>query len=124
MAGNQVFICTGTLGSNVKVRKLPSGALGEIDIFVKESWTNKSGERAERVQIFHANIWGNRILALEHLLLKGSKVWCQGKFVQRSSHDKETGKESKFWVLDVDVITVTHVKENGDYFDVEEIVGK
>ena len=116
MAGNQVFICTGTLGGNVKIKAFGTNPLGEIDIFVKENWVNKSGEKQERVQVFHANIWGSRVLSMEHLLLKGSKVWCQGKLAQREAKDG-----SKYWVIDADVITVTHVKEDGEYYDVEEI---
>jgi len=121
MAGNQKFICVGTLGNDVKIRHLEKNPLGEINVFIKEQWTTKAGEKCERLQIFHCNIWGNRVLAMRHLLRKGSKVYIEGKIVQRAETDEISKKVTKYIVVDADVVTVTHVKENGEYSDVDEV---
>lgn len=120
MAGSQKLILVGTLGSDVKVKTLPSGPLGNLKVFVKESWKTQSGERGERVQIFHCNIWGPRVFSLEHLLKRGSKVYIEGKVIQREGVNRETGAEDKYFVVDVDSIIVTHVKIDGEYQDTEE----
>lgn len=119
MAGNQKFICVGTLGNDVKIRQMNKGPLGEINVFVKEQWTTKVGEKCERLQIFHCNIWGNKVLAIEHLLKKGSKVYIEGKIVMRSSFDEILKVENKYVVVDAEVVTVTHVKQDGEYAEAE-----
>lgn len=115
MAGYQRFILTGTLGKNVKIISMPSGPLGIIQVYCKENWTSKSGEKNERTQVFFCNIWGSRALALEHLLQKGSLVQVEGKIVRRP-HPSTTDDDLKLdIVVDVENIIVHRVKENGQY---------
>lgn len=88
--------CTfiGNLGQKPEVKFLPSGqAVCEFSIAVNEAWTDKNGEKQEKVEWIRIKAWGKMGENCGKYLDKGRQVYVEGRFTTRSWDDKESGEK-------------------------------
>ena len=87
-------ILVGNLGKDPEVRKSESGALlVRFSMATSEQYIDKnSGKRIENTDWHDVVVWGNLAEIAEKILLKGMKVYVEGKIKKRSWNDKEGNK--------------------------------
>lgn len=87
---NKVIII-GNLGADPEVRYMPQGgAVASISVATSESWKDKTtGEQKEQTE-WHRVVFYNRLADIAgEYLLKGSKVYIEGKLRTRKWQDQQ-----------------------------------
>jgi single-strand DNA-binding protein len=95
MAGSvNKVILIGNLGANPEMKYLPSGqAVCELRLATNEQWTDKQGQKQERVEWHSVQVWGKTAENCSQYLSKGRSVYVEGALRTRSWDDKESGKK-------------------------------
>lgn len=92
---NKVFLL-GNLGEDSELRFTQGGqAVLNFRMATTESWVDRDGERNERTEWHSVVVWGKRAEALEKYLLRGSRVFVEGRLRTSSYEDKEGIKRYK-----------------------------
>ncbi|MBW4025667.1 MAG: single-stranded DNA-binding protein [Proteobacteria bacterium] len=96
MAGSvNKVILIGNLGRDPEVRNTQSGdKIVSLSVATSESWTDKrSGERREATEWHRVTIFSNGLAEIaDKYLVKGSKVYIEGKLQTRKWEDQD-GKD-------------------------------
>jgi len=95
MAGsvNKVIII-GNLGADPDVRTTPSGQMvATISIATSETFNNREGQRQERTEWHRVQLWGKQAELAQRYLLKGRKVYIEGRIQTRSWDDQQSGQK-------------------------------
>ncbi len=84
-------ILIGNLGKDPEVRRLENGAvLASFSIGTSESYIDKqSGEKKEITDWHDVVLWRGLAEVAEKYLVKGTKIYVEGKLKKRSWQDKE-----------------------------------
>ena len=84
-------ILIGNLGKDPEVRRLENGAvLASFSIATSESYVDKqSGDKKEITDWHDIVLWRGLAEVAEKYLLKGTKIYVEGKLKKRSWQDKE-----------------------------------
>ena len=84
-------ILIGNLGKDPEVRRLENGAvLASFSIATSESYVDKqSGDKKEITDWHDIVLWRGLAEVAEKYLVKGSKIYVEGKLKKRSWQDKE-----------------------------------
>lgn len=102
MSINRVIL-SGNLARDPDVRFTPQGkAVCEATICVSEKWKTESGDERERTAFVGLIIWGARGEAFAKFHKKGNKALIEGKLVQETWDDKESGKKREKTKVQVD----------------------
>ncbi len=105
MASVNKVILIGNLGADPELKYLPSGkAVCEVSIACNEVWTDRSGQKQERVEWIRCVVWDKTAENLAKYMRKGSQVYFEGSLRTESWDDKETGQKryaTKIQVRDV-----------------------
>lgn len=89
---NKVMII-GNLGQDPEVRHTANGqSVCTMRLATNESWTDKSGQRQERVEWHSVVVWGKQGENCGQYLSKGRPVYVEGRLQTRKWQDKE-GKD-------------------------------
>jgi len=82
----------GNLGSNPELRYLPSGqpAVG-FSIATEESFTDKQGQKQERVDWHHIVAFGKLAETCNEYLKKGRQIYVEGRLRTREFEAKNNG---------------------------------
>jgi single-strand DNA-binding protein len=85
MRGINKAIIVGTLGQDPEIKHVNNGdAVARLSIATSESWTDKhTGEKQERTEWHRVILWRRLAEVAEKYLLKGSKVYVEGKLQTR-----------------------------------------
>ena len=95
MAGVNKVILVGNLGRDPELRYTQSGqAVVNFTLATSESWTDKSGEKAERTEWHRIVVWGRTGEMCAQYLSKGRSVYIEGRIQTREWEDKEGNKRS------------------------------
>lgn len=95
MAGgvNRVILI-GNLGADPEVNFIPSGAaVANFRLAVNESWTDKNGQKQERVEWVRVVVWGKLGELCGQYLKKGRQCYVEGRLQTREWTDKEGQKQ-------------------------------
>lgn len=93
----------GNLVRDPETKFTPQGkAVTEATIAVTEKWKTESGEAKERTAFVGIVIWGPRGEAFAKYHTKGDKALIEGKIVQETWEDKETGKKREKTKVEVE----------------------
>ena len=100
MDGVNKAILVGNLGADPELRFTQNNsAVLKFRIATSESWKDKdSGERKELTTWHNVVLWGPRAEGLSKILVKGSRIYVEGRIENRSYQDKE-GVEK--WITEV-----------------------
>lgn len=93
----------GNLTRDPDIRYTPKGtAVVEITIANTEKWTAENGEKKERTCFAGATIWGKPGEVFAQYHSKGSQCLVQGRLMQETWEDKESGKKREKTKIRVD----------------------
>lgn len=96
-------ILIGNLGSDPELKATSGGnSVCNFSIATSESWV-KDGEKQERTEWHRIVVWGKTAEACSKYLVKGSKVYIEGKLQTRSFDDKDGVKRYITEVVAADV---------------------
>lgn len=94
MASVNRAIIIGHLGADPEIKNLPSGqAVCEISLACNETWTDKAGQKQERVEWVRCVLWGKQAEATAKYMRKGGQLYVEGSLRTDSWDDKETGQK-------------------------------
>jgi len=80
----------GNLGRDPEMRYTPSGRpVTTFPVAVSRSWNTPDGERHTETEWFNIVAWGNLAERCKQYLLKGRRVYIEGRLKTRRWEDKE-----------------------------------
>jgi len=86
-------ILVGHLGKDPEVRFTPGGqAVANFRIATNDVWTDKQGQRQERVEWHSVVVWGKSAENCGEFLRKGRAVYIEGRLQTREWTDKENAR--------------------------------
>ena len=89
MSGLNRVMLIGRLGKDPEIKYSQNGmAVCNFSMATSENWTDKQGEKQERVEWHRVCVFGKQAEILEKYLQKGSQVYIEGR-LQTRSYDKE-----------------------------------
>lgn len=96
-----IVIIKGNTTRDPELRYTPNGtAICSVGVAVNERWTDKSGEKQERVSFFDVEFWNKTAETVAQYFRKGKPILIQGKLRQDTWEDKQTGqKRSKVKII-------------------------
>jgi single-strand DNA-binding protein len=84
----------GYLGSDPELRSLPSGqSVVSFSVATDESYTDKQGEKRERVEWHHVVAFGKLAEICKEHLQKGRQVYVEGRLRTRDYEAKNSGRK-------------------------------
>ncbi len=88
-------ILIGRLGADPEIRYTPSGAeVANFRIATNETWTNKNGEKEERVEWHRIIAWRALAKICGEYLNKGKLVYVEGRLRTRTWEDRDGNKRT------------------------------
>jgi single-strand DNA-binding protein len=94
MSSFNKVILMGNLARDPELRSTPGGAqLTEITLAVNDAYTDKQGNKQERVDFIYVTFWGKQAETLTRWKKKGDPLLIEGRLRVDSWDDKETGKK-------------------------------
>lgn len=105
----------GNLTRDPELKYTPSGAaVCNFSIATNRAWTTESGEKKEEVDYHKLVAWGKLAELCSQLLLKGKKVYVEGRIQSRQWEDNTGAKrETTEIVLNDMIVLDSKGKENG-----------
>lgn len=93
-------ILLGNLTRDIELKTIPSGSIvGNVGIATNESYTNKQGEKVDKVSFHNLTVWNKQAETLAQYTQKGSKLLVEGKISYRK-WEKDDGTKG----MAVDII--------------------
>lgn len=111
MSVNRVILL-GRLGQDPELSYTPSSqAVCKFTLATSETWTDKSGQKQEKVEWSRIVVWGKLAEICNQYLKKGRQAFVEGKLSTRSWDDKEGVKH---YVTEINATTVEFIGEGKD----------
>jgi len=99
MSVNKVIL-VGNLGADPEMKYASNGnAICNLRVATSESWTDKTGQKIERVEWHSVSIFGKIAETAEKYLRKGSKVYLEGQIKTDTWENQKGEKQSKTKVV-------------------------
>ncbi len=88
------IILLGNLTKDIELKTLQSGnVVGNTSIATNESYTNKQGEKVNKVSFHNLTVWGKQAEVLAQYTQKGSKLLVEGK-IDYQEYEKDNVKRT------------------------------
>jgi single-strand DNA-binding protein len=85
MAGLNKVMLIGNVGADPEVRNLESGVtVATVRLATNESYTNKDGNKIEKVEWHRVNFWRGLAQVVEKYVKKGDPIFVEGRIRNRS----------------------------------------
>lgn len=85
MAGLNKVMLIGNVGADPEVRNLESGVtVATVRLATNESYTNKDGNKIEKVEWHRVNFWRGLAQVVEKYVKKGDPIYVEGRIRNRS----------------------------------------
>lgn len=111
---NRVTII-GNLGKDPEVRYTPGGeAVANFTVATNENWTDKQGQKQERVEWHRVVVWGKAAEACGEFLAKGRQVYVEGRLQTREWNNKEGVKQYTTEIIASPIAGVIFLGGKGD----------
>jgi single-strand DNA-binding protein len=105
----------GHLGKDPEISYTASGiAVCKFSIACSESWKGEDGEKKERTEWINIVAWRKLAEICGKYLVKGSKVFVEGKFTTRTWDDKNNGIKRYATEIVLDDIIMLNNKQAGE----------
>jgi len=115
MSQPNTVIYGGNLTRDPELRYTPKGtAVCELSIANTEKWTAENGEKKERTCFAGATIWGKSGEVFAQYHKKGQQCLVQGRLMQETWDDKESGKKREKTKIRVDEWFFVGGKRDGE----------
>ena len=91
MAGINKVILVGNIGDKPEVKHASNGnAIANLSVATSESWKDKNtGQKQEKTEWHRVSVFGKLAEIAGQYLVKGSKVYVEGKLQTRKWQDKD-----------------------------------
>lgn len=89
MSGVNKVILIGHLGGDPEAKAVGDKTVCQFSIATNESWTDKSGNKQEKVEWHKIVVWGKLADNCAKYLSKGREVFVEGRIQTRTYDDKE-----------------------------------
>ena len=107
------WIGIGNLGRDAELRYTADGtAVANFSIACNETWTDKSGQRQERVDWVRCAYWGKPAEAVAQYLTKGSQVYIEGRLKTRKWQGQD-GQDRYTTEIHADEMKMLSKREGG-----------
>ncbi len=108
----------GNLGRDPEMRYTPSGRpVTTFPVAVSRSWNTPDGERHTETEWFNVVAWGNLAELCKQHLLKGRRVYIEGRLKTRRWEDKEGVPRVSVEIIAEDMIMLDERRsENNNHF--------
>jgi single-strand DNA-binding protein len=94
MSSFNKVILMGNLTRDPELRSTPGGAqVTEITLAVNDNYTDKQGNKKERVDFIYVTFWGKQAETLSRWKKKGDPLLVEGRLRVDQWDDKESGKK-------------------------------
>lgn len=101
----------GNLTRDPELRYTPSGAaVCSFGLATNRSWTEKDGQKHEETEFHNIVAWNKLGELCSQFLLKGRKVYLEGRLTTRSWEDPEKNKHYKTEIVIDDMILLDNKK--------------
>lgn len=98
-----IVIIMGNLTRDPELKHTGSNqAVANFSVAVNEKWTDKSGEKKERVAFIDCEAWGKTAENIAKFFQKGKPIIVEGRLKQETWDDKATGAKRSKLVVTVD----------------------
>ncbi len=112
----------GNLTRDPELRYTPQGAaICTFGVATNRSWVNSDGEQNESVEFHQIVSWQKLAELCDQLLIKGSKVYLEGRLKTRRWTEDDGHKRSKTEIVINRMIVLDSKKSPEDYKDAEEL---
>jgi len=92
-------IIIGRLGADPEVRFTQNGqAVANFNVATDEVWTDKSGQRQERVEWHRIVVWGKQAELCGEYLRKGREAYIEGRIETREWQDRDGNRR---WTTEI-----------------------
>jgi single-strand DNA-binding protein len=118
---NRVMLL-GALGADPELRFTRAGqAVLNMRLATNESYTDKEGKRQERVEWHTVVMWGKRGESLSKHLVKGSRIFVEGRLCTTEFDDRDGNRRRKTEVIAIDIMFAGGARADGDRRDAPPI---
>ena len=93
MSGINKVILIGRLGADPVSREVNGKVLANFSVATSETWNDKTGKKQEKTEWHNIAIWGRQAEIAIQYLIKGSRVYLEGKIQTEKFQDKNTGAD-------------------------------
>lgn len=94
MSGINKVILVGRLGADPEVKTITGGnTVARLSVATSENWTDKQGEKQERVEWHRVVVWGKLAELCGKYLTKGRQAYIEGRIQTRSWEDDQGVKK-------------------------------
>ena len=91
---NKVMLI-GNVGNDPEIRATNSGTrVGKISLATNRSWTDRSGEKAEKTEWHRLTFFGRLVDIVEQYVKKGDRLYVEGR-IEYSQTESDSGP--KYW---------------------------
>ena len=105
----------GYLGRDPEVKYSAQGTvIAQFSVATTERWKDKSGELQEHTEWFAVKAFGRRAEVIGEYLLKGSRVYLEGRKRTESWDNKQTGSKRYRDLVYADKVEFLDSKANGN----------
>ena len=86
-------ILVGNLGRDAELRYTAGGAaVATLNLATTEVWNDKQGQKQEKTEWHRVVLWGKQAESLKEYLVKGKKIYVEGRLQTRQWDDKDGNK--------------------------------
>lgn len=98
----------GNLTANPEIKETPTGQkVANFSIATNRTWKDASGMKQEQVEYHNIVVWGNLAGIVEQYVIKGHKVYLEGRLQTRSWDDPGGVKRYKTEIISDNLIMLS-----------------
>lgn len=106
---NKVMVI-GNLGADPELKNINGNPVCNLSVATSEKWTDKQGQKQEKTEWHRVTVWGKTAENCAKYLMKGKKVYVEGKLQTRSWEDPQGQKR---YSTDIVAQTVQFLSPSG-----------
>jgi len=85
----------GNVGSDPEVRTIPSGKVAKLSLATNRTWTDKAGQKQERVDWHRLTFFGSIADVVEQWINKGDRLYVEGRIEYSQTTDDQGA--TRYW---------------------------
>jgi len=117
---NKVMII-GYLGRDPDMRFTPSGrSVSNFSVACNHTWKSNDGEKHVETEWFNIVAWGKLAEISKQYLVKGSRVYVEGRLQSRTWQDNKGVQHKSIEIVAADILMLSETINQSDMDDSEE----
>lgn len=117
---NKVMII-GYLGRDPEMRFTPSGrSVSNFSVACNHTWKSTDGEKHVETEWFNIVTWGKLAEISKQYLVKGSRVYVEGRLQSRTWQDNKGAQHKSIEIVAADILMLSETNNQSEMDDSEE----